>query len=93
MNKIIIILFFYLIIFNNAIGSIMEEIDCSKINKLSKEYAKCLTLKAKEKGGKVKDKIASDENKNKLSNIKSKLSEKLIKFKNSKTGKDFIEKN
>lgn len=93
MNKIILIIFFYIIIYNNAIGSITEKIDCSKLNKLSKEYAKCLTLVAKEKGKKVKEKVATDENKNKLTNIKTKLSEKLKKFKNSKTGKEFIEKN
>ena len=64
----------YLIILTIANINLSVADDCNKFDKLSKEYAKCLTLKAKEKGGKVKDKIASDENKNKLSNIKSKLS-------------------
>ena len=88
--KINILLFFLLLFSTNLLA---KDIDCSKINKLSKEYAKCIAELAKEKGTKVKDRVTSDESKNKISNIKSKLSKKLRKFKNSKTGEEFLQKN
>ncbi len=84
-------LFIILLIFSN--NAIAEENDCSKINKLSKEYAKCITKIAKEKSKAVKEKVTSEENKNKLSNFKSKFLSKMKKFKNSKTGEEFIKNN
>ena len=73
--------------------------DCSGIDKLTKEYAKCIAdlarekgtnvkNAAKEKGKEVKEKVASDENKKKFSKFKAKLK----KFKNSKTGSEFMKK-
>tara|TARA_Y100000590_G_scaffold332289_1_gene377790 strand:- start:1904 stop:2197 length:294 start_codon:yes stop_codon:yes gene_type:complete len=92
-NLLIILLFFY------STNSFSVEKDCSTIDKLSKEYAKCIADLAKEKGKKVKeaakkkskevkDKVATDENKKKFSKFKSKLK----KFKESKTGSEFLKK-
>tara|TARA_Y100000590_G_C15481820_1_gene924325 strand:- start:564 stop:839 length:276 start_codon:yes stop_codon:yes gene_type:complete len=86
--KLFIVLFFF--INNNVLA---EEINCSKFDKLSKEYIKCVAEITKQKSKKVKEKVTSDENKAKISNIKSKFSEKIKKFKNSKTGEEFLKKN
>ena len=77
--------------------------DCSKLEKLSKEYAKCnakllkknaenLKVKTSEKTENLKKKATAkiDEGKKKFN--KSKLKETLIKFKNSKSHKEFMEK-
>ena len=70
--------------------------DCSKYDKLSKEYAKCTSDKLKketaEKAEEIKSKTAKkiEDGKKKLKNFN--LKEKLIKFKNSKTHKEFTEK-
>ena len=66
--------------------------DCSKLNKLSKEYAECNSNLLKKNAKSLKEK-ASDkfkEGKNKFD--KFKLKEKLLKFKNSKSHTDFIKK-
>ena len=59
--------------------------DCSKYEKLSKEYTKCTSGKLKKETSK---KI--EEGKKKLKNFN--LKDKLKKFKNSKTHKEFTEK-
>ncbi len=59
--------------------------DCNKFDKLSKEYAKCTAELIKEK---TSEKY--EEGKKKLNKLN--LKEKLIKFKNSKTHKEFTEK-
>ena len=59
--------------------------DCSKFEKLSKEYTKCTSDKLKKETSK---KI--EEGKKKLKNFN--LKDKLQKFKNSKTHKEFTEK-
>ena len=82
----LIILFFY--IFNSF--ALAEKVDCSKFNKLSKDYAKCVANKAKNKSIEVKENITTDENKKKLSILKSNLKKKLKKFRESKTGEDFF---
>ena len=77
--------------------------DCSKFEKLSKEYANCnaklfkkkaeiLKIKTSEKTESLKKKATAKikESKKKFNN--SKLKEKLIKFKNSKNHKEFMEK-
>ena len=95
---------FILIIFLSYIGiknSFAE--DCSKFDKLTKEYAKCnakllkknaenLKIKTSEKTESLKKKATAkiDEGKKKFN--KSKLKEKLIKFKNSKNHKEFMDK-
>ena len=70
--------------------------DCSKYDKLSKEYAKCTSDKLKketsQKAEEIKSKTAKkiEEGKKKLKNFN--LKDKLNKFKNSKTHKEFFEK-
>ena len=70
--------------------------DCSKYDKLSKEYAKCtsenLKKGASQKTEEIKSKTAKkiDEGKKKLKNFN--LKDKLKKFKNSKTHKEFSKK-
>ena len=70
--------------------------DCSKYDKLSKEYAKCtsdkLKKEASQKAEEIKSKTAKkiEEGKKRLKNFN--LKEKLKKFKNSKTHKEFSEK-
>ena len=59
--------------------------DCNKFDKLSKEYAKCTAEFIKEKTSKK-----YNEGKKKLNKLN--LKEKLIKFKNSKSHKEFMEK-
>ena len=70
--------------------------DCSKYDKLSKEYAKCTSDKLKketsQKAGEIKSKTVKkiEEGKKKFNN--SKLKDTLTKFKNSKNHKEFMEK-
>ena len=70
--------------------------DCSIYDKLSKEYAKCTSDKLKketsQKAEEIKSKTAKkiEEGKKKLKNFN--LKDKLNKFKNSKTHKEFSEK-
>ena len=70
--------------------------DCSKYDKLSKEYAKCtsdkLKKEASQKAEEIKSKTAKKivEGKKKLKNFN--LKDKLKKFKNSKTHKEFSKK-
>ena len=70
--------------------------DCSKYDKLSKEYAKCTSDKLKketsQKAEEIKSKTAKkiEEGKKRLKNFD--LKKKLKKFKNSKTHKEFSEK-
>ena len=70
--------------------------DCSKYDKLSKDYAKCTSNKLKietsKKANEIKSKTAKkiEDSKKKLKNFN--LKDKLNKFKNSKTHKEFTEK-
>ena len=64
--------------------SIVVAQDCSKLDKLSKEYAKC---NAKVLKNKATIKIEQGKKKFNKLNIK----DKLLKFKNSKSHKDFVE--
>ena len=70
--------------------------DCSKYDKLSKEYAKCTSNKLKKETSQKAEKLKSEtvkkieEGKKKLKNFN--LKDKLIKFKNSKSHKEFTEK-
>jgi hypothetical protein len=77
--------------------------DCNKFEKLSKEYAKCnaelfkknaenLKIKTSEKTESLKKKATAKIDKSKKNFDNSKLKEKLIKFKNSKNHKEFMEK-
>ncbi len=70
--------------------------DCSKYDKLTKEYAKCTSDKLKketsQKTKEIKYKTAKkiEEGKKKIKNFN--LKDKLNKFKNSKTHKEFTKK-
>ena len=70
--------------------------DCSKYEKLSKEYAKCTSDKLKKETSQKAEEIKSktvkkiEEGKKKLKNFN--LKDKLKKFKNSKSHKEFTEK-
>ena len=78
-------LFVYLLILTITNVNLSIADDCNKFDKLSKEYAKCAAELIKEK---TSEKYK--EGKKKLNKLN--LKEKLIKFKNSKTHKEFTEK-
>ena len=90
MKKIKVLILFISLIWINQ-STVLAQ-DCSKLDKLSKEYAECnanlLKKNAKSLKGKASDKFK--EGKNKFD--KFKLKEKLLKFKNSKSHTDFIKK-
>jgi hypothetical protein len=70
--------------------------DCNKFDKLSKEYAKCtaelIKEKTSEKAELIKEKTSEKYKEGKKKLNKLNLKEKLIKFKNSKSHKEFTEK-
>ena len=74
--------YFIIITISNVSLSVAD--DCNKFDKLSKEYAKCAAELIKEK---TSEKY--NEGKKKLNKLN--LKEKLIKFKNSKSHKEFTE--
>ena len=75
----------YLIILTIANINLSVADDCNKFDKLSKEYAKCTAELIKEK---TSEKYKEGKKKfNKLN-----LKDKLIKFKDSKSHKEFMEK-
>ena len=77
-------LFVYLLILTITNVNLSIADDCNKFDKLSKEYAKCAAQLIKEK---TSEKYKEGKKKfNKLN-----LKEKLIKFKNSKSHKEFTE--
>ena len=88
---IITVLFIYLFSYTFSSAE-----DCSKYDKLSKDYAKCTSDKLKketsQKAEEIKSKTAKkiELGKKKLKNFN--LKDKLNKFKNSKTLKEFTEK-
>ena len=81
MKKILLIIVF--LTFSNHLLS--EEIDCSKLDKLSLDYAQCIAGKSKKQGKLIKDKI--DKNLE-----KSGIKEKYKKFDSKKTLKDLFKK-
>ena len=87
-TKKFLILFITLICINPS--SVFAQ-DCSKLDKLSKEYAECNAnlIKKNAKNLKAKASIKIEEGKKKFNKLN--LKEKLLKFKNSKSHKDFIE--
>ena len=81
--KIKLLAYLLILTFTNVNLSMAD--DCNKFDKLSKEYAKCTAELIKEK---TSEKYK--EGKKKLNKLN--LKEKLIKFKNSKSHKEFTEK-
>ena len=86
----------YLLILTLSNVNLSVADDCNKFDKLSKEYAKCKTELIKEKTSEkaelIKEKTSEKYKEGKKKLIKLNLKEKLIKFKNSKTHKEFTEK-
>ena len=93
--KIIKVIISFLLIYLFSLTFSYAE-DCSKYEKLSKEYAKCTSDKLKKETSKKAEEIKSktskkiEESKKKLK--KFNLKDKLKKFKNSKSHKEFSEK-
>jgi hypothetical protein len=99
MKSIITTITFIILLSQNTLA---EEKDCNQYDKLSKEYAKCNTLLLKNKTSEIKEntskktiKIKDDVTKriNVIKNKfnKSNLKKKLLKFKNSKSYKEYKE--
>ena len=78
-------LFVYLLILTITNANLSIAGDCNKFDKLSKEYAKCTAEL-------IKDKTSEKYKEGKKKLNKLNLKEKLIKFKNSKSHKEFTEK-
>ena len=89
MKKIKIMILFITLILTNQSAVLAQ--DCSKLDKLSKEYAECNTNLIKKNAKNLKDKasIKIEEGKRKFNKLN--LKDKLLKFKNSKSHKDFVE--
>ena len=85
----------------NPTNAIAEKIDCTQFDKVSAKYLECSAKNLKEKSSELKLKVTvGDMNFKDIGNTKdskkkfnkSNLKEKLIKFKNSKTLTEFMEK-
>ena len=77
MKLIITTITFIILLSQNTLA---KEKNCNQYDKLSKEYAKCNSLLLKNKTLGIKDKFN-----------KSNLKKKLLKFKNSKSHKEYKE--
>ncbi len=89
--KIIKILILSIILFYTNQSIVLAQ-DCSKLDKLSKEYAECNAKLLKKNVEVLKNKASDKIEQGKKKFNKSKLKEKLIKFKNSKNHKEFMDK-
>ena len=99
MKSIITSITFIILISQNTLA---EENDCKQYDKLSKEYAKCNSLLLKNKTLEIKKNtskktiIIKDDATRKINDIKDKFNKsefkkKLLKFKNSKSHKEYKE--
>ena len=97
------VVFFLITFFISLSNSIAEEIDCNQFEKISAKYIECSAKNLKEKSSELKlkatvgaeelkDKITTNAKSGKKKFDKSSLKEKLVKFKNSKTLTEFMEK-
>ena len=89
--KMIKILILSIILFYTNQSIVLAQ-DCSKLDKLSKEYAECNAKLLKKNAEVLKNKASDKIEQGKKKFNKSKLKEKLIKFKNSKNHKEFMDK-
>ena len=87
------------IIFKNLILSILstsntlaEMINCNQFEKISAKYLECKAKNIKDKSKQVKKKIVKKKEQQKEKFNRSNLKKKLIKFKNSKTLTNYVEK-
>ena len=86
-----IILFILTILIGSSYSTFADTEDCNKYDKLSTEYAKCTSELVKKKSLEIKSKttLKIEEGKKKLKKLD--LKTKLLKFKNSKSHKEFVE--
>ena len=84
-------------------NGIADKIDCTQFDKISAEYLECAAKNLKEKSSElklkatvgveeIKEKITTNTKNSKKKFNKSSLKEKLVKFKNSKSLTEFMEK-
>ena len=84
-------------------NAIAEKIDCTQFDKASAKYLECSAINLKEKSSELKlkatvgvkelkQKITTSAKNSKIKFNKSSLKEKLVKFKNSKSLTEFMEK-
>ena len=90
MKKITLLILTIIIITSNL--SIASAQNCNKLEKLSKEYASCNADLVKKKTKSLKNIALAKIGDGKKKFNASKLKEKIIKFKNSKNHKEFMEK-
>ena len=87
----------------SATNVVAEKIDCTQFDKVSTRYLECSAKNLKEKSSEIKlkvtvgaeefkEKIATNAKNSKTKFNKSILKEKLVKFKNSKSLTEFMEK-
>jgi hypothetical protein len=99
MKSIITTITFIIILSQNTLAKVK---DCNQYDKLSKEYAQCNSLLIKDKTAEIKENtskktiLIKDNATKKIKNIKDKfnksdLKKKLLKFKNSKSHKEYKE--
>ena len=99
MKSIIATITFIILLSQNSLA---QEKNCNQHDKLSKEYAKCNSLLLKNKTLEIKENTSKktimikDDATKKINDIKDKfkksdLKKKLLKFKNSKSHKEFKE--
>ena len=101
MKKIVFtIIITWMLVITNALT---DKIDCTQFDKVSAKYIECSTKNLKEKSSELKlkatvgaeelkQKITSNAKNSKKKFNKSSLKEKLVKFKNSKSLTEFLEK-
>ena len=87
-----LITFILLIFLSMSFSAFSDTNDCSKFDKLSTEYAKCASELIKKKSIAIKNQTASKLDKTKEKVNKFDLKKKFLKFKNSKSHKEFMEK-
>ena len=84
-------------------SAMAKKIDCAQFDKVSAKYIECSAINLKEKSSELKlkatvgaeelkEKITTNAKSGKKKFDKSSLKEKLVKFKNSKTLTEFMEK-
>ena len=101
MKKIVFtVLITWMVVATNALA---DKIDCTQFEKVSAKYIECSAKNLKEKSSnlklkaalgaeELKKKIVTNTKDSKKKFDKSSLKEKLVKFKNSKTLTEFMEK-
>ncbi len=88
MKKIFLVVVFLM----SASCSVAKTVDCNEYDKLSAEYAKCTSELIKKKSLEIKSKTTAKIEEGKKEFNKLDLKTKLLKFKNSKSHKEFVNK-